>query len=207
MRAARIITWALNGSSGMELSGLGMGSARVASVLSVMICVAAAPAGASSRATPRETPSFTLNAAASLGSKWGSVTSTTRTRQRNYLVGGAPNSFHLTGRAIDIARRPGVRHADIEASYRKAGFVLIESLDEGDHSHFAFGAIRSGALSPVRAELRRDLKPKASSCSAAAKAYDAALSRRRPDRNDDCAAPEEAAEANSGGGVDSAAFE
>ena len=207
MLAVRIITSALNGSSGMELSGLGMGSARVASLLSVMLCAAAASAGASSRAAPREAPSFTLNAAASLGSKWGSVTSTTRTRQRNYLVGGAPNSFHLTGRAIDIARRPGVRHADIEASYRNAGFILIESLDEGDHSHFAFGAIRSGAMNPVGAELRRWPKAGASSCSAAAKAHDASLSRRRPDRNDDCAAPEETAEGNSGGGVDSAAFE
>ena len=42
-------------------------------------------------------------------------------------------------KAIDIARRPGVSHAQIAAAYRNAGFSLAESLDEGDHSHFAFG--------------------------------------------------------------------
>lgn len=183
-----------------------MGSARVASFLTVMILVVAAPAGASSRMAPRE-PSFTLNAAAAIGSRWGSVTSTTRTRQRNYLVGGARNSFHLTGRAIDIARRPGVRHADIEASYRNAGFVLIESLDEGDHSHFAFGALRSGAAVAVRAELRQGVKARASSCAAVAKAHDASLSRRRPDRNDDCGQPEEVKEAHSAIADDAAALE
>jgi hypothetical protein len=51
-----------------------------------------------------------------------------------------PNSYHLQGRAIDIARRPGVSHAQIAAVLRAAGYNLIESLDEGDHSHFAFGS-------------------------------------------------------------------
>ena len=49
------------------------------------------------------------------------------------------NSYHLVGRAIDIARAPGVSHAVIDAAYRRAGYHIIESLDEGDHSHFAFG--------------------------------------------------------------------
>jgi hypothetical protein len=53
-------------------------------------------------------------------------------------VGGAAHSYHLVGRAIDIVRAPGVRHADIENALREAGYRLIESLDEGDHSHFAF---------------------------------------------------------------------
>ena len=90
-------------------------------------------------ATPRNTD---LGAAAVIGSKWGRVTSTWRSRARNRAVGGVRNSFHLVGRAIDIARRSGVRHADIEAAYRRAGFTLVESLDEGDHSHFAFGSGR-----------------------------------------------------------------
>src|SRR5687768_3922770 len=80
-----------------------------------------------------------INAAASLGSKWGRVTSTWRSRERNRRVGGVRNSFHLSGRAIDIARRPGVSHSQIAAAFRNAGYRLIESLDEGDHSHFAFG--------------------------------------------------------------------
>ncbi len=91
------------------------------------------------------TGSFDLRSAADFGSRWGTVTSTRRSFSRNRAVGGAANSFHLSGRAIDIARRPGVSHARIEAAFRAAGYYLIESLDEGDHSHFAFGTIPSPA--------------------------------------------------------------
>ena len=80
-----------------------------------------------------------LRAAAELGSAWGRVTSTIRSVAHNRAVGGVANSWHLSGRAIDIARRPGVTHAMIAAAFRNAGYDLIESLDEGDHSHFAFG--------------------------------------------------------------------
>jgi hypothetical protein len=80
-----------------------------------------------------------LRAAASLGSQWGRVTSTIRSVVHNREVGGVRNSWHLSGRAIDIARRRGVTHAMIAAAFRNAGYDLIESLDEGDHSHFAFG--------------------------------------------------------------------
>jgi len=80
-----------------------------------------------------------LRAAASIGSGWGRVTSTYRSPEHNRRVGGVRNSYHLRGRAIDIARRPGVTHAMIAAAFRNAGYHLIESLDEGDHSHFAFG--------------------------------------------------------------------
>ncbi|HEX7930413.1 MAG TPA: D-Ala-D-Ala carboxypeptidase family metallohydrolase [Sphingomicrobium sp.] len=80
-----------------------------------------------------------LRAAASLGSGWGRVTSTYRSPEHNRRVGGVANSYHLRGRAIDIARRPGVTHAMIAAAFRNAGYHLVESLDEGDHSHFAFG--------------------------------------------------------------------
>jgi len=74
-----------------------------------------------------------------IGARWGQVTSTYRSPAHNKRVGGVANSYHLRGRAIDIARRPGVRHAEIAAAYRAAGYSLAESLDEGDHSHFAFG--------------------------------------------------------------------
>ena len=76
---------------------------------------------------------------ARIGARFGTVTSTHRTPEHNRRVGGVPNSYHLSGRAIDIARRPGVRHAQIAAELRRAGYNLVESLDEGDHSHFAFG--------------------------------------------------------------------
>ena len=75
-----------------------------------------------------------------IGARWGVVTSTHRTPEHNRRVGGVPNSYHLSGRAIDIARRPGVTHNQIAAALRQAGFHLLESLDEGDHSHFAFGS-------------------------------------------------------------------
>ncbi len=83
--------------------------------------------------------SGTLSAAAGMGSSWGRVTSTYRTPKHNRRVGGVRTSYHLSGRAIDIARRPGVTHSQIAAAFRNAGYQLIESLDEGDHSHFAFG--------------------------------------------------------------------
>ena len=101
---------------------------------------AAVQSPVSGLSTPR---SGDIREAAVLGSKWGRVTSTWRTAQRNRAVGGVRNSYHLSGRAIDIARRSGVRHADIAAAYRRAGYTLIESLDEGDHSHFAFGSARA----------------------------------------------------------------
>jgi hypothetical protein len=67
--------------------------------------------------------------------------------ERNRLVGGVPNSYHLSGRAIDVARRPGVTHNQIAAALRSAGYNLIESLDEGDHSHFAFAPANASIAS------------------------------------------------------------
>jgi hypothetical protein len=93
---------------------------------------------------------FDLQLAVRAASSWGLVTSTKRSVQRNRAVGGAVNSYHLSGRAIDVARRAGVRHLDVELAFRKAGFDLIESIDEGDHSHFAFrtalGSVREPRL-------------------------------------------------------------
>lgn len=80
-----------------------------------------------------------------IGARWGQVTSTYRSPAHNRRVGGVANSYHLRNRAIDIARRPGVRHWQIAAAYRNAGYSLAESLDEGDHSHFAFGPPRRRA--------------------------------------------------------------
>ena len=99
-----------------------------------------APARAAEAAVSDVVTSGKLNltSAASLGSHWGRVTSTYRSPEHNREVGGVPNSYHLLGRAIDIARGPGVNHAMIKAAYQRAGYTLVESLDEGDHSHFAF---------------------------------------------------------------------
>ncbi len=96
------------------------------------------PQPAPRRRTPTQPANFDLGGAADFGSRFGTVTSTYRTPEHNRRVGGAANSYHTRSRAVDIARARGVRHADIEAEYRRAGYELLESLDEGDHSHFAF---------------------------------------------------------------------
>ena len=76
--------------------------------------------------------------AAKVAAVFGTITSTFRSVAHNRAVGGVPNSYHLLGRAIDVVRRRGITHHQIEAALRSAGYSLIESLDEGDHSHFAF---------------------------------------------------------------------
>lgn len=85
---------------------------------------------------------------ARIGGQWGRVTSTRRSVAHNRHVGGVPNSYHLSGQAIDIARRPGVSHWQIVAAYRAAGYSMIEALDEGDHTHLAFGTPHSRAPRP-----------------------------------------------------------
>lgn len=91
--------------------------------------------------------------AARLISAFGTISSTYRTIAHNRAVGGVPDSYHLSGRAIDVVRRPGITHRMIDAALRAAGFSLVESLDEHNHSHFAFGPIsriaRSSDLSPA----------------------------------------------------------
>jgi hypothetical protein len=72
---------------------------------------------------------------------------------------------------------------------RNWGFVLVESLDEGDHSHFAFGGTRLGAANALSGAPRQAITVRTSGCDAIAKTYNAALQRRRPDRNDDCLRP------------------
>src|SRR5438270_9973218 len=76
--------------------------------------------------------------AAKVAAVFGTITSTFRSVAHNRAVGGVPNSYHLLGRAIDVVRRRGISHHQIEAALRSAGYSLVESLDEGDHSHFAF---------------------------------------------------------------------
>ena len=118
--------------------------------LALCLCASAAlgtPALAKPADPVRVTKVHTVLDAARIAAAYGSVTSMYRTVEHNRAVGGVPNSYHLHGRAIDVVRRPGVPHRQIDAALRSAGYVLLESLDEGDHSHFAFGTI------PVPAQL------------------------------------------------------
>lgn len=113
---------------------------------------ASLPRDPSASWTPLRNGSASLNSAARIGAQWGRVTSTFRSVAHNRAVGGVPNSFHLRGRAIDIARRPGVTHSMIAAAFRNAGYQLVESLDEGDHSHFAFSFGGSSSYAASRPE-------------------------------------------------------
>jgi len=87
-----------------------------------------------------------LGGALLVAAAFGTVTSTRRSVEHNRRVGGVPNSYHLVGQALDVRRRPGITHQAIDIALRRAGYVLIESLDEVDHSHFAF----LGRTIPVR---------------------------------------------------------
>ena len=112
--------------------------------LALCLCTFAAlgtPALAKSSDGARESKVLSVFNAARLAAAYGSITSTFRTVEHNRAVGGVANSYHLQGRAIDVVRRPGVSHHQLEAALRAAGYNLIESLDEGDHSHFAFGTV------------------------------------------------------------------
>lgn len=84
-----------------------------------------------------------VSGAAAIAASYGAITSTYRSVAHNRAVGGVANSYHLTGRAIDVARKRGVTHGQIAAALQRAGYVMIESLDEGDHSHFAFAGTRT----------------------------------------------------------------
>jgi hypothetical protein len=109
---------------------------RAASAVVMMLgCGLHSNASAAPTVSPR--PSIVSSAMRVLNS-YGIVTSTFRTPAHNKAVGGVPNSYHLVDQAIDVARRPGITHFQVEAALKRAGYRLVESLDERDHSHFAF---------------------------------------------------------------------
>jgi peptidase M15-like protein len=91
-----------------------------------------------------------LKAATSLGGHFGTVTSAKRSPEHNREVGGVPNSYHLSGHAIDIARKPGVSHSEVVQGFRSAGYEILEQLDEGDHSHIALAGGPHPQAGPVR---------------------------------------------------------
>ena len=115
-----------------------------------VLAAIASPAAARSGEGSRSVVVPEVSGAAAVAASYGAITSTYRSVAHNRAVGGVPNSYHLQGRAIDIARRPGVTHGMIAAALQRAGYRMIESLDEGDHSHFAFA---SGTAVPKAIDL------------------------------------------------------
>ena len=115
---------------------------RLATCMGLLVLVAtageAATAAPGGPPAPRKQASSDVVSAVQLAAAFGTVTSVFRSVAHNQAVGGVRNSYHLNGQAIDVARRPGVSHQAVEAALIGAGYQIIESLDEGDHSHFAF---------------------------------------------------------------------
>lgn len=111
--------------------------------LSACLWAVAAMASPALAARPSDVPAppqvrLDVSKAAAVAASFGAITSIYRSVEHNRQVGGVANSYHLQGRAIDVARKPGVTHGMIAAALQRAGYVMVESLDEGDHSHFAF---------------------------------------------------------------------
>jgi hypothetical protein len=80
----------------------------------------------------------------------GTVTSGFRTPEHNREVGGVPNSAHLSGQALDIAKTAGMSLAKIRDAFREAGVSIRELLDEGDHFHVAWGKASNTAQTAAR---------------------------------------------------------
>lgn len=124
-------------------------SAVLIMLVSYPTSAAAASAGKNTTWTESGLAATPLIGATRVVASLGMVTSGYRSAAHNKRVGGVPTSHHLVGGAIDVARRPGVTHRMIDTALRRAGLVLIESLDERDHSHFAFAASLPSAAAGI----------------------------------------------------------
>jgi hypothetical protein len=74
----------------------------------------------------------------SLVSSGAKITSGRRSPERNAAVGGAKNSYHLRGQAVDLVPAPGQTMAQLEADIRASGAEFAEIINEGDHVHVAW---------------------------------------------------------------------
>ncbi len=86
------------------------------------------PAAAARPVEEQAQPVVRLNVAraAAVAASFGAITSIYRSVEHNRQVGGVANSYHLQGRAIDVARKPGVTHGMIAAALQRAGYVMVE---------------------------------------------------------------------------------
>lgn len=90
----------------------------------------------------------------SLTSAGARITSSKRTPEHNAAVGGAANSYHLSGHAFDIVPPPGMSMGELEQQLRSTGVKFAELINEGDHVHIAWGANASPAGGAAAGEVR-----------------------------------------------------
>lgn len=67
------------------------------------------------------------------------ITSGQRSVPKNKLVGGVPDSMHLSGQATDFVAPKGLPFSAIQAALKANNFPATELLNEGDHIHVGWG--------------------------------------------------------------------
>ena len=89
---------------------------RLSALAWILVAGLSSPVAAKSDSMPAPVTTADVSGAAAIAASFGQITSTYRSIAHNRAVGGVANSYHLSGRAIDIARRPGVTHAQIDSA-------------------------------------------------------------------------------------------
>ncbi len=77
------------------------------------------------------------------------LTSGYRSPQKNALVGGVPNSAHLTGQAYDFVPK-GISTKDAADRLAKSGIPFDQVIDENDHVHISFAPTNRRQVIPSK---------------------------------------------------------
>ncbi len=77
------------------------------------------------------------------------LTSGYRSPQHNALVGGVPNSAHLTGQAYDFVPK-GISTKDAADRLAKSGIPFDQVIDENDHVHISFAPTNRRQVIPSK---------------------------------------------------------